>query len=299
MENVSVVSNATPMVAVRPGSAPMTMPRKVAQITLKSDVRASRTRERRRRTVRGCRTWSSRSSGQPDREDLLEHQRHENAGSKPDAATASPIRRARTGHGWRDCHSNRMVNMATKIAEASQNGTRPISPTTKTRPRRAAPARRRSLFPWACCRRAPCRAPAMRPGGRQRHGKPDAEQEDDDAVKARHQPGRGVDLALLVRVSRHQEGQPRHGRAEHEEDGSDRRGPCAAAPAVHAGAGLCVSAIDCHHPVADHDESGRDRPGRLVRVAVTPLRAAESPAYRERPWPCRRRSRARPCSAPS
>ncbi len=36
MENVSVVSKATPMVAVRPGSAPMTMPRNVAQITLKS-----------------------------------------------------------------------------------------------------------------------------------------------------------------------------------------------------------------------------------------------------------------------
>jgi hypothetical protein len=40
-----------------------------------------------------------------------------------------------------------MVNMATKIAEASQKGTRPIRPTTKTRPRAAAPARRRSLVP--------------------------------------------------------------------------------------------------------------------------------------------------------
>jgi hypothetical protein len=36
MVKVSVVSKATPMVAVRPGRAPMTMPRKVAHITLKS-----------------------------------------------------------------------------------------------------------------------------------------------------------------------------------------------------------------------------------------------------------------------
>ena len=34
--NVSVVIKATPMVAVRPGSAPMTMPRKVAHSTVKS-----------------------------------------------------------------------------------------------------------------------------------------------------------------------------------------------------------------------------------------------------------------------
>ena len=36
IENVSVVIRATPMVAVRPGSAPMTMPRKVAHSTVKS-----------------------------------------------------------------------------------------------------------------------------------------------------------------------------------------------------------------------------------------------------------------------
>ena len=34
--NVSVVIRATPMVAVRPGRAPMTMPRKVAQSTVNS-----------------------------------------------------------------------------------------------------------------------------------------------------------------------------------------------------------------------------------------------------------------------
>src|SRR5918998_6163022 len=80
---VRVVMSATPIVAVRPGRAPITMPRKVAQTALKMDPGVSRPAKavpNSRRLSNIKRPGAICGLGKPDEEELLEHERHQEAG---------------------------------------------------------------------------------------------------------------------------------------------------------------------------------------------------------------------------
>src|SRR6476646_6035661 len=80
---VRVVMSATPIVAVRPGRAPMTMPRKVAQTALKMDEGVSRPAKANpnsRRLSNINRLGAVCGLRESDEEELLEDERHQEPG---------------------------------------------------------------------------------------------------------------------------------------------------------------------------------------------------------------------------
>src|SRR5215216_4352320 len=283
MVNVNVVISATPIVAVRPGNAPITMPRNVAHKTLKIVHGVMKPRKATPNWPRLSNMRDpERASGQPNEKDALEHKNDQSA--RDDALQG------------RRRHSSQ-AHLALKPGLPFKQHDKYRDEDRRREPERDAPNqnnREEQAKPGGKQQTSVAVAFALLGGvlGRQEgaavdrpRAEPDAQDRDDDAVKSRYETWRGVDFSLLLAECRHLEGENQDRQAEEEKHDRD---PEIGSRRQRLLMGQQRQRWIRHQSRPSTDAEACD-PAR--RDAAYIIAGAGCRACRETPWPCRHRSR--------